>query len=58
METFIAQATDINNSDIDFVDVNGTVYMVYSWGNQRGTEFLGAAQVLNATTDQWLMSYF
>jgi hypothetical protein len=36
MEQFIVKATDINNSDIDFVDVNGTVYIVYSWGNQQG----------------------
>ena len=57
-EKYIASAKDINNSDIDFVDVNGTVYIVYSWGNQGGTEFLGAAQVLGATTDEWLMSYF
>jgi hypothetical protein len=29
MEAFIAKATDINNSDIDFVDVNNTVYITY-----------------------------
>ena len=28
MEAYIKQAKDINNSDIDFVDVNGTVYIV------------------------------
>ena len=101
-EKFIAEARDINNSDIDFVDVNGaplashrsartqtvllgshgghadhhsrrqhpgvppratrghpgTVYITYSWGNQVGTEFLGAAEVKGTTTDQWLASYF
>lgn len=58
MEAFITTAEDINNSDIDFVDVNGSVYIAYSWGNQRGTEFLGAAVVQGTTTDQWLASYF
>lgn len=63
METFIEGAKDINNSDIDFCDVenpDGTssVYIAYSWGNQDGTEFLGAAEVKNATVSSWLMSYF
>ena len=58
MEAYIAKATDINNSDIDFVDFNGNVYIVYSWGNQEGTEFLGAAVVRNVTTDMWLQAYF
>ena len=64
MESFIEEAKDINNSDIDFCDVenpdDGTssVYIAYSWGNQRGTEFLGAAQVKNATVSSWLRSYF
>ena len=58
VDRFIADATDINNSDIDFVDVNGTVYISYSWGNQQGTEFLGAAVVPDTTTDEWLMAYF
>ena len=58
MEEYIAKASDINNSDIDFVDVNGTVYISYSWGNQGGTEFLGAATVPDTTTDEWLMAYF
>jgi hypothetical protein len=57
-EDYIADAKDINESDIDFVDVDGTVYITYSWGDQQGTEFLGAAIVRNATSDQWLMSYF
>ena len=63
MEAYIAGASDINESDIDFCDVenpDGTssVYISYSWGNQRGTEFLGAAEVKNATVSSWLTSYF
>ena len=57
-EAFITKSEDINNSDIDFVDVDGDVYISYSWGNQQGTEFLGAAVVRNTTTDQWLESIF
>ena len=57
-EAFIANATDINNSDIDYCDVDGDVYIAYSWGNQQGTEFLGAAEVKNATVSSWLRSYF
>lgn len=35
-------------NDIDFCDVlnpdgSNSVYISYSWGNQQGTEFLGAA---------------
>ena len=58
MEAYIAQGEDINDSDIDFVDVNGSVYITYSWGNQQTAEFLGAAQVTETTTDKWLQSYF
>ena len=58
MEEFIAGAEDINNSDIDYVDFTGDVYITYSWGNQVGTEFLGAAVVRGTTTDTWLQSYF
>ena len=57
-EDFIASSEDINNSDIDFVDFNGDVYISYSWGNQRGTEFLGAAVVKNTTMEKWLESLF
>jgi hypothetical protein len=36
----IASAEDINNSDIDFVEFGGKVMIYYSWGNQKGIEFL------------------
>jgi hypothetical protein len=57
-EKFINESTDINNSDIDFVDVNGDIYISYSWGNQQGTEFLGSAIIKGTTTDEWCVSLF
>jgi alpha-L-fucosidase len=39
----IANAKNINNSDIDFCEYNGKLYITYSWGNQRGIEFLAQA---------------
>lgn len=59
MTDLIANATDNNNSDIDFCDDGeGGVYIVYSWGNQQGIEFLGAAMVQNSTERQWVQGYF
>ena len=45
-------------ADIDYCDVDGDVYIAYSWGNQQGTEFLGAARVAGTTTDEWLAAFF
>ncbi|MFP4499676.1 MAG: hypothetical protein ACLFTT_01630 [Candidatus Hydrogenedentota bacterium] len=39
----IAGAKNINNSDVDFCTYEGTTYISYSWGSQRGTEFLAQA---------------
>jgi alpha-L-fucosidase len=39
----IARAVDINNSDVDLCEFNGRTIIYYSWGNQKGTEFLGEA---------------
>ena len=39
----IANATNINNSDMDFCDYKGRTYIVYSWGNQHGIEHLAEA---------------
>lgn len=57
-ESFVAKSEDINNSDIDFCEVGGDIYISYSWGDQRGQEFLGAAVVKGVTTDEWLASFF
>ena len=39
----IREALDINNSDLELCEFNGRTIMYYSWGNQRGTEFLAEA---------------
>jgi len=39
----IAEAQDTNNSDIELCEFNGRTIIYYSWGNQRGTEFLAEA---------------
>lgn len=41
---YIQQAEDSNNSDMDMCEWNGALYITYSWGNQRGTEFLAEAE--------------
>lgn len=40
----VFNAFDCNNSDIDFCDYKGKTVIVYSWGNQMGTEFLALAE--------------
>ena len=39
----IAEALDVNNSDIELCEFNGRTIIYYSWGNQRGMEFLAEA---------------
>ncbi len=39
----IAEAKNINNSDIDFCEYQGRTVILYSWGNQQGKEFLAEA---------------
>lgn len=39
----IANAKNINNSDIDFCEYRGRTILYYSWGNQQGVEFLAEA---------------
>jgi hypothetical protein len=53
----IAVAADRNNSDIDFCELNGSLVINYSWGNQRGTEFLAEA-VYEGTLEQFLRGWF
>ncbi len=36
-------AENINNSDVDFCEFDGKTVISYSWGNQRGVEFLAEA---------------
>jgi beta-xylosidase len=53
----IANATNINNSDIDFCQHQGRLIINYSWGNQKGTEFLAEA-VYDGTVEQFLSGWF
>ena len=39
----IAEAVNINNSDIDFCEFEGRVIINYSWGSQKGVEHLAEA---------------
>lgn len=53
----IAEAKNINNSDIDFCEYNGRLIINYSWGNQQGTEFLAEA-VYDGTAEEFLEGWF
>ncbi len=53
----VAQAEDINNSDIDFCEYQGKLIINYSWGNQQGQEFLGEA-VYAGTQEQFLKGWY
>lgn len=53
----IANAVNLNNSDIDFCDWQGRLTITYSWGNQLGMEHLAEA-VYDGTTAQFLRGWF
>jgi len=53
----IAAATNRNNSDIDFCEFQGRTVITYSWGNQRGAEFLAEASY-EGTVDSFLRAWF
>ena len=53
----IAEAKNINNSDIDFCYYDGRLVINYSWGNQHGKEFLAAA-VYDGTVEEFLKGWF
>jgi len=57
MRQKIITAEDCNNSDIDFCEFNGRLIINYSWGNQRGAEFLAEAYY-NGTQAQFLRGWF
>jgi len=39
----IAEAVNVNNSDVDFCEFEGKTIIYYSWGNQHGIEHLAEA---------------
>jgi len=53
----IAQAKNINNSDLDLCEFRGKTVVYYSWGNQQGKEFLAEA-VYEGTLADFLRSFF
>ena len=55
--TLIANAVNANNSDVDLCEFNGRTIINYSWGNQKGTEFLAEAFYEGGLAD-FLQSWF
>jgi hypothetical protein len=53
----IANAENRNNSDIDFCEYQGKLIINYSWGNQRGEEFLAEASY-GGTLRQFLHGWY
>ena len=53
----IRSAENRNNSDMDFCEFNGNLIINYSWGNQRGTEFLAEARY-HGTLKEFLRGWF
>jgi hypothetical protein len=53
----IAEARNINNSDIDFCEFMGKLIINYSWGNQEGKEFL-AEGFYDGTEEEFLKGWF
>ncbi len=53
----INKSENINNSDIDFCEHKGRLFINYSWGDQDGTEFLAEAYY-NGTMEQFLKGWF
>jgi hypothetical protein len=53
----VANAVNLNNSDIDFCQWQGRLVLNYSWGNQQGVEHLSEAQY-DGTEAQFLKAWF
>lgn len=53
----VAGAVNINNSDIDFCEYHGQVWITYSWGNQLGVEHLAEA-VFDGTEAEFIRGWF
>jgi len=56
-QRMIAEAQDINNSDMEICQFHGRTIIYYSWGNQRGNEFLAEASY-EGPMDRFLKSWF
>lgn len=56
-QEYIAKAVNINNSDLDLCEFQGRTIIYYSWGNQRGTEFLAQA-IYDGTLEDLFRGFF
>ena len=54
----VEKAENINASDLDMCGYNGNLELIYSWGNQRGHEFLARAMVPGMTEEEFCKSFF
>ena len=54
----IRTSEDINASDFDMCEWKGDLIISYSWGDQRGKEFLALAKVRGATEREFCESFF
>jgi len=52
----IANAVNLNNSDLDFAEYQGRLVINYSWGNQQGIEHLAEA-VYDGTMEELLRGW-
>ena len=55
--TRIANAKNLNNSDMDFCEWQGRLVINYSWGNQQGVEHLAEA-IYDGNEAQFLRGWF
>lgn len=55
--TLIFNAENRNNSDIDFCEYKNKLIINYSWGNQRGVEFLAEAEY-DGSLEDFLKEFF
>ncbi len=53
----IAKGENINNSDVDFCTYKGKTIINYSWGDQKGKEFLAHA-VYDGKEEKFLQAFF
>lgn len=53
----IASANNKDNSDIDFIEHDGRLFIMYCWGNQVGKEFVSEAEYAG-TMAQYLDGWF
>jgi lysophospholipase L1-like esterase len=53
----VANAVNLNNSDIDFCEFGGQLRFTYSWGNQQGMEHL-AEGVFDGSEAEFLRGWF